>query len=335
MAKKGLEYFPVDTTFDTSVRLLLARFKNSGLGIWVRLLQALYREDGYYMVWDEESAMLLASELSEDVEILNQIVKFCIDKEIFNNSMYEKYNILTSRRIQENYYTVVKRRKIVDVKPDFIIYKQLLTLCKHNDNTSEENAHMMSAENEEMHAESEQVEESRGEYSKVEESTEEHSKSSTDTEPETNNTKLHDNIINLYNNKCISLPPVKQLTKKRKQSINARIRQYGQENVYEMLDKASQSTFLAGQNKTGWTANFDWLFRPNNFIKVLEGNYTNKVSPNNGNLKIIKPNKFHNFEQRTEKYTPEQLEAIGRRNFEKKAKELGLEGKDNVRILYY
>ncbi|QSX05231.1 DnaD domain protein [Sedimentibacter sp. zth1] len=37
-----------------------------------------------------------------------------------------------------------------------------------------------------------------------------------------------------------------------------------------------------------------------------------------------KKNKFHNFEQRTDQYTPEELKEIGKRNFERKLKELGL-----------
>lgn len=62
--------------------------------------------------------------------------------------MYEKYNILTLRCIQENYYTVVKRRKTVDVRADFVIYKPLLTLCKHDVDVNKENVDIMSAENE-------------------------------------------------------------------------------------------------------------------------------------------------------------------------------------------
>jgi len=33
---------------------------------------------------------------------------------------------------------------------------------------------------------------------------------------------------------------------------------------------------LKGQNNKGWTITFDWFIKPNNFIKVLEGNYKDK-----------------------------------------------------------
>ena len=83
-------------------------------------------------------------------------------------------------------------------------------------------------------------------------------------------------IINLFHSFCKSLPSIKILTPKRKQAIGARLREHGQEAVSEMLVKAGQSCFLAGQNKNGWVATFDWLFKPENFVKVLEGNYVNK-----------------------------------------------------------
>jgi len=104
------------------------------------------------------------------------------------------------------------------------------------------------------------------------------------TKEQQNNTNKNDKndknifiqIKDLYMKECRSLPPIKAITQKRKQAISARIREHGQEAVYEMLKKAGRSCFLAGQNKNGWVATFDWLFKPNNFVKVLEGNYDNR-----------------------------------------------------------
>lgn len=33
---------------------------------------------------------------------------------------------------------------------------------------------------------------------------------------------------------------------------------------------------MQGQNKKGWMATFDWLILPNNYVKVLEGNYNSQ-----------------------------------------------------------
>lgn len=79
-----------------------------------------------------------------------------------------------------------------------------------------------------------------------------------------------------FNEECTTLRPVSILTDKRKQAINARKREHGEQAVFEMLKKAGQSAFLAGQNTRGWCADFDWLFKPTNFVKVLENKYANK-----------------------------------------------------------
>lgn len=58
--------------------------------------------------------------------------------------------------------------------------------------------------------------------------------------------------------------------------LNARIKEYGVEGILKAIDNINNSSFLKGQNKNNWTITFDWLIRPNNFIKVLEGNYSDK-----------------------------------------------------------
>ena len=62
---------------------------------------------------------------------------------------------------------------------------------------------------------------------------------------------------------------------KRHDALVARIRQYGIESVLEAVNMISQSPFLLGQ-KTDFIITFDWFVRPNNFIKVYEGNYLDR-----------------------------------------------------------
>lgn len=89
-------------------------------------------------------------------------------------------------------------------------------------------------------------------------------------------------IIDEYNRLCLNLRPVKLLTSKRSEMILARVRQHGLENVIKMFENASKSSFLAGQSGN-FSADLDWLIRPNNFVKVLEGKYNDKPCINNGN----------------------------------------------------
>lgn len=58
--------------------------------------------------------------------------------------------------------------------------------------------------------------------------------------------------------------------------LKARISEYSLNEVIQAIKNIDKSSFLKGQNKRGWVITFDWLIRPNNFIKVLEGNYTDR-----------------------------------------------------------
>ena len=55
--------------------------------------------------------------------------------------------------------------------------------------------------------------------------------------------------------------------------LHARIAEYGVEEVLKAIEKIRNSAFLKGQNPKGWVITFEWFVRPNNFPKVLEGNY--------------------------------------------------------------
>lgn len=83
------------------------------------------------------------------------------------------------------------------------------------------------------------------------------------------------------NNK--SIPKIRGMTKKRKTFIMARMREYGKRSIFSVITKAAESCFLNGRNNRGFVANFDWMFLPNNFPKILEGNYDNEYYQKNEN----------------------------------------------------
>ena len=80
--------------------------------------------------------------------------------------------------------------------------------------------------------------------------------------------------------------------------LNARMKEYGEDKILEAIEKVKESSFLKGQNSKGWTITFDWLVKPNNFLKVLEGNYRDKEGENGSIKQDIGPgkNKWSKYE---------------------------------------
>lgn len=86
-----------------------------------------------------------------------------------------------------------------------------------------------------------------------------------------------DNLMQYFNSKMQTkaIATITKMTSKRKNAVNARMVEYGKEAIQTVIDNAADSTFLNGGGDNGFVASFDWIFRPNNFPKVLEGNYAN------------------------------------------------------------
>lgn len=98
-----------------------------------------------------------------------------------------------------------------------------------------------------------------------------------DTEKKSMNSSQINQIINLWNSLDSNIPKITALNTgtKRYKLLNARIREYDFDTVCKAIDNIKQSRFLQGY-VNDFAITFDWFVRPNNFVKVLEGNYTDK-----------------------------------------------------------
>ena len=95
---------------------------------------------------------------------------------------------------------------------------------------------------------------------------------STDTKQKIN----YENIMNLFNSICVSLPKVRNLTDLRKQKIRKASKELNGD-FESFFKKIESSDFLTGKNGSWSGCNFDWVFKPQNLIKIIEGNYDNKT----------------------------------------------------------
>lgn len=69
------------------------------------------------------------------------------------------------------------------------------------------------------------------------------------------------------------LPQITVMTDGRKTAVKARIAEHGKEAIRTVFRNVLQSPWLLGSNERNWRADFDWLFKASNFVKVLEGKY--------------------------------------------------------------
>lgn len=76
--------------------------------------------------------------------------------------------------------------------------------------------------------------------------------------------------------KQAGIPQISVLTEARKAAIRARVAQYDKETIGAVMRKVVESDFLCGKNDRDWQATFDWIFKQQNFIRILDGEFDNK-----------------------------------------------------------
>ena len=126
MAKVGIESFLLDCHTNDNMAEIEAAYGIKGFAVIVKLWQKIYSDKGYYCEWIERSPLLFLSQWfggnsGVDLNLINQVVNHAIKIGIFNESMFSKYAILTSERIQRQYFDVVKRRTEIEVIDEYLL----------------------------------------------------------------------------------------------------------------------------------------------------------------------------------------------------------------------
>ena len=118
--KAGVEYFPLDVENDDKLDLIEAEFGLTGFAVIVKLYQRIYKL-GYYCEWNDEVALLFGKRLGTGGKAVSEIVSAAIRRKLFDEEIYRKYGVLTSRGIQKRYFEIVARRKNVEVEQRYLL----------------------------------------------------------------------------------------------------------------------------------------------------------------------------------------------------------------------
>jgi len=257
--KTGLEYFSLDCHMSDEVNLIIADYGMEGYGILVSMFQLIYGEKGYFTNWSLREQKLFARRVGLSQDIVSKIISECVEWGIFDKTMFDEYNILTSKRIQRHYSTATYKRTGTTMNVDYLLIS--LSDKKHVNKVKEKP--IDNGVSDDGNKATTDVSDDKSTQSTVQYSTVQY---------------LND-IVAHYELNCKTLPQPQKITDQRKKAINARIADYGFEKVIEVLDKAESSKFLTKSSDKKWLK-FDWIFNPNNFVKILEGDYDNKDKSN-------------------------------------------------------
>lgn len=138
----SLSYYNIETdTFQNrKMRRLINRFGGDGFLIYSYLRNEIYRDKGFYMLWDENSSFDVSDFIKQDENLIEEVVKFCCEIGLFNKELFEKQNVLTSKNIQKFWVEVSKKakRSCCDVNVEYSLLTEETTPNKEETILKEE-----------------------------------------------------------------------------------------------------------------------------------------------------------------------------------------------------
>ena len=307
--EKSIGYFPLNTNIlsDMKVRRMVKACGEGTISVIISLLCHIYGDEGYFMKWHKDAAFIIADTIESTEEYVMEVVEKSLEVNFFDREKFQKYQILTSIGIQKRFLKATEKRKNSHLINEYLIEneseKSKLDQEKSeeieevqeenikNEEVSSEETPQSESETPQTESESTQnqvkstqskVKESKGKKSKVKESKGEDTQG--DPEPPPTPPPKKDIILTSKEIKTImekwnslGLPSnIISIKNNRRTQLKARIKEYSYDDVLKAIESIRESPFLHGNNRRGWIITFDWFIKPNNFPKVLEGNYLNK-----------------------------------------------------------
>lgn len=121
--KQGIDYYSLDVNFlkDIKVRKIRRACGPQSIEILLCLLGNIYRENGYYVGWDEDTVFLVADEVGAKEGLVEEVVAKAIQSRFFDEEKFNDYKILTSNGIQKRFFEATSKRKGVKIKKEFLV----------------------------------------------------------------------------------------------------------------------------------------------------------------------------------------------------------------------
>lgn len=259
--KETVDYYPHFVKGGRTIFILESKYGNDGYAFWFKLLEILGDAEGHYYDCSIPNnwAYLLAKTRCNE-ETAKAIIGTLLTLDKIDGKLWNDRQVIWCQHFVDNVSSVYKMRHAeIPAPPSFYNDKPQGARVSNNENHDG---------SELIHEETDIVEESR-EKKKI---------------------YPYQDIAALWNEICGScLPKVKSLNDNRRQKIKCRLDEFGGNSkedllahTKELFERVIASDFLRGDNNSGWTATFDWVFEnAKNWVKVVEGNYDNNRGARN------------------------------------------------------
>lgn len=116
--KQGLDFFSFDVDFfdDPKVFQLEEKHQEKGI-IFLQRMWCFIYSHSHYLVFDHMAALQFRKKHHYTPEVFQEILSSIIELELFNNRLYQQYQVLTSESMQSRYlYATKRRQKVIYIK---------------------------------------------------------------------------------------------------------------------------------------------------------------------------------------------------------------------------
>ena len=138
--KTGLSYYKSDTDRyqDIKIKRLKRSFSGNGIAVYDYILNEVYRVQGCFLEWDENTAFDVAEYFGLKENLVDEIVKYCASVGLFDKELLCR-GIVTSRPIQERYLQACfqAKRKNVTIPAEIRLMEESENTPEESENTPE------------------------------------------------------------------------------------------------------------------------------------------------------------------------------------------------------
>lgn len=266
--KNSVDYFPFYCEEGNKMFYIEETYGNDGFATFVKLLRELAKAEYHYLNLSKPTTLMyLSAKCKVPKETLILIINDLVELGKFDEKLWVENRIIWCQDFINSVQDAYKKRNNDCISLDGLrILLNSLEILKPSLLLSEVSLKPQIKEKE--------IKEDKNKEKEIKKDT---PTGVVDLENQPSPSKIDfNNLVSFFNANRGLLPEVKNQTAARKKRILALEKQYGKKSILSVIEKTRDSYFLQGGNKEGWKANFDWIFNPANFLKILEDNYANK-----------------------------------------------------------